>query len=66
MADIHLHIEFLVDGKHFPQVPYDIGESYSGLLSNTPHGNSSLFFWFFPSINPDAKKEVWDGANIVE
>ena len=50
--------EFLVNGKHFPQVPFDIGESYSGLLSNTPNGNSSLFFWFFPSTNPDAKKEV--------
>ncbi|KAJ5234165.1 uncharacterized protein N7469_003333 [Penicillium citrinum] len=50
--------EFLVNGKHFPQVPFDIGESYSGLLSNTPNGNSSLFFWFFPSTNPDAKKEI--------
>jgi carboxypeptidase D len=27
-------------------------------LSNAPHGESSLFFWFFPSTNPDADKEV--------
>lgn len=50
--------KFLVNGTHFPQVPFDIGESYSGLLSNTPHGNSSLFFWFFPSSNPAADREV--------
>ncbi|KAJ5226512.1 hypothetical protein N7468_007737 [Penicillium chermesinum] len=43
---------------HFPQVPFDIGESYAGLLPNTPHGNSSLFFWFFPSTNPAADKEI--------
>lgn len=49
---------FLVNGAHFPQVPFDIGESYAGLLPNTPHGNSSLFFWFFPSTNPDADREV--------
>lgn len=51
-------LEYLVDGAHFPQVPFDIGESYAGLLSNAPHGESSLFFWFFPSINLDADKEV--------
>ncbi|KAJ6026583.1 uncharacterized protein N7446_004816 [Penicillium canescens] len=50
--------KFLVNGTNFPQVPFDIGESYSGLLSNTPHGNSSLFFWFFPSTNPAAEKEI--------
>ncbi|KAJ5819553.1 hypothetical protein N7474_005144 [Penicillium riverlandense] len=50
--------KFMVDGANFPQVPFDIGESYAGLLPNTPHGNSSLFFWFFPSTNPDAKKEI--------
>ncbi|KAJ5786950.1 uncharacterized protein N7503_012162 [Penicillium pulvis] len=50
--------KFLVNGTHFPQVPFDIGESYSGLLPNTPHGNSSLFFWFFPSSNPAAGQEI--------
>lgn len=53
-------IEFLVNGTNFPQVPFDIGESYAGLLNNTPSGNSSLFFWFFPTANPnhDNKKEI--------
>ncbi|KAJ5490701.1 hypothetical protein N7539_002268 [Penicillium diatomitis] len=50
--------EFLVDGTNFPQVPFEIGESYAGLLPNTPHGNASLFSWFFSSTNPLAKKEV--------
>ncbi|KAJ5259611.1 hypothetical protein N7478_012592 [Penicillium angulare] len=54
----HQTEKFLVNGTHFPQVPFDIGESYSGLLSNTPHGNSSLFFWFFPSDNPAADREI--------
>ena len=51
-------IEFLVDGKAIPEVAFDIGESYAGLLPNTPHGNSSLWFWFFPSENPKADKEI--------
>ncbi|KAJ5153919.1 Peptidase S10 serine carboxypeptidase [Penicillium coprophilum] len=50
--------KFAVNGTHFPQVPFDIGESYAGLLSNAPAGNSSLFFWFFPSTNPAADKEI--------
>lgn len=56
--------KFLVNGTHFPQVPFDIGESYSGLLPNTPHGNSSLFFWFFPSSNPAADQEVCTDQDI--
>lgn len=56
--------KFLVNGTHFPQVPFDIGESYSGLLPNTPHGNSSLFFWFFPSSNPAADQEVCTDQEI--
>jgi carboxypeptidase D len=55
-----------VDGTNFPQVPFDIGESYSGLLPNTPHGNTSLFFWFFPSTNPAAKKEVGHSSKFCQ
>ncbi|PCG93900.1 Peptidase S10, serine carboxypeptidase [Penicillium occitanis (nom. inval.)] len=52
--------QFLVNGTNFPQVPFDIGESYAGLLNNTPSGHTSLFFWFFPTINPntDNEKEI--------
>ncbi|CRG86110.1 hypothetical protein PISL3812_03113 [Talaromyces islandicus] len=50
--------KFFVNGTNFPSVPFDIGESYAGLLPNTPHGDSELFFWFFPSLNPKAKNEI--------
>ncbi|KAL4893093.1 carboxypeptidase 4 [Aspergillus ambiguus] len=49
---------FLVNGTTIPEVDFDVGESYAGLLPNTPAGNSSLFFWFFPSQNPKAKDEI--------
>lgn len=51
-------VAFLVDGKNIPKVDFDVGENYAGLLPNTPSGESSLFFWFFPSDNPDACNEV--------
>jgi carboxypeptidase D len=49
-----------VDGKKIPDVGFDVGESYSGLLpiSNDPKDNSSLFWWFFPSTHPEASKEI--------
>lgn len=50
--------EFYVDPNSIPGVPFDIGESYAGNLANTPAGNSSLFFWYFPSENPEAKNEI--------
>ncbi|KAF9894068.1 hypothetical protein FE257_009041 [Aspergillus nanangensis] len=50
--------KFLVNGASIPEVDFDIGESYAGLLPNTPAGNSSLFFWFFPSQNPKASDEI--------
>ena len=38
---------------------FDVGESYAGLLpigeANDPN---QLFFWFFPSTNPAADKEI--------
>ncbi|RAH66603.1 putative serine carboxypeptidase (CpdS) [Aspergillus aculeatinus CBS 121060] len=49
---------FLVNGTGIPEVDFDVGESYAGLLPNTPTGNSSLFFWFFPSQNVNASDEI--------
>ncbi|KAI4147654.1 MAG: hypothetical protein L6R39_003051, partial [Caloplaca ligustica] len=49
---------FLVNGTAFPGLDFDLGESYAGLLPNGPSGNSSLFFWFFPSSNPQASSEI--------
>lgn len=47
-----------MNGTGIPEVDFDVGESYAGTLPNTPAGNSSLFFWFFPSKNPKAHDEV--------
>ncbi|KAF2171475.1 hypothetical protein M409DRAFT_63731 [Zasmidium cellare ATCC 36951] len=51
---------FAVHGNSVPDVDFDIGESYAGLLpiSSIPHDTRKLFFWFFPSITLDAPHEV--------
>ncbi|KAL4890596.1 Alpha/Beta hydrolase protein [Aspergillus ambiguus] len=48
---------FAVNGSAIPEVNFDIGESYAGYLNNTPSGNSSLYFWFFPTTNSAADDE---------
>ena len=52
--------KFVVNGTGIPEVSFDIGESYAGLLPISQSKNESreLFFWFFPSTNPDAGDEV--------
>ncbi|KAF5013080.1 hypothetical protein FDECE_907 [Fusarium decemcellulare] len=52
--------KFVVNGSAIPEVAFDIGESYAGLLpiSQDPDESRELYFWFFPSTNPDAGKEV--------
>jgi carboxypeptidase D len=51
---------FSVNGTAFPDVPFDIGESYAGLLpiSDDPAETRKLFFWFFPSTQAETKEEV--------
>ncbi|KAF2477049.1 carboxypeptidase cpdS precursor [Lindgomyces ingoldianus] len=53
--------KFIVNGSAgaIPDVDFDIGESYAGLLpiSSIPNA-SELYFWFFPSSNPDASDEI--------
>lgn len=48
-------------------MPFDIGESYGGVLpvgstnGTFPSGNTTeqqLYFWFFPSGNPEATDEI--------
>jgi carboxypeptidase D len=44
-------------------VDFNIGESYSGTLPITPISSNTtdpnqLWFWFFPSTNPLASKEI--------
>jgi carboxypeptidase D len=53
--------KFTVNGTAgaIPYVDFDIGESYAGLLPISSAPNSSeLYFWFFPSANPDAGDEI--------
>ncbi|KAI1792554.1 alpha/beta-hydrolase [Ganoderma leucocontextum] len=42
--------EFYVDGATIPDVDWDVGPSWSGLLpiSSDPNETRKLFFWFFP------------------
>ncbi|CAK7220378.1 hypothetical protein SEUCBS140593_004215 [Sporothrix eucalyptigena] len=51
---------FAVNGTGIPDVDFDIGESYAGSLplSSSPNDPNKLFFWFFPSTNPSASKEI--------
>lgn len=42
--------EFYVDGTNLPEVDFDIGPSWAGLLPISDNANETrkLFFWFFP------------------
>ncbi|KAI0265296.1 alpha/beta-hydrolase [Gloeopeniophorella convolvens] len=42
--------QFHVNGKTIPEVDFDVGDSWSGLLpiSSDPHETRKLFFWYFP------------------
>jgi carboxypeptidase D len=53
-------VKFEVNGTGIPDVPFDIGESYAGLLpiSGDPDETRELFFWFFPTTNADPKEEI--------
>lgn len=52
--------EFWVNGSAIPDVKFDVGESYAGLLpiSGAANETRELFFWFFPSTNPNATEEL--------
>ncbi|KAI0998242.1 Carboxypeptidase [Podosphaera aphanis] len=52
--------KFAVDGSALPEFSFDIGESYAGTLpiSSDPKDPNQLWFWFFPSTNPLAEKEI--------
>ena len=51
--------KFAVNGSAIPDVDFDIGESYAGLLPIGPGYNvSELYFWFFPTSNPAADDEI--------
>ncbi|KAI9784285.1 MAG: hypothetical protein M1839_002346 [Geoglossum umbratile] len=51
---------FHVDGTRIPEVDFDVGESYAGLLPISPAKNESrkLFFWFFPTNDPLGQDDI--------
>ncbi|KAH8674126.1 Alpha/Beta hydrolase protein [Xylariales sp. PMI_506] len=49
---------FAVNGSQLPNITFDIGESYAGLLPIDNTNQTEMFFWFFPSTNPAAKNEI--------
>lgn len=52
--------KFAVNGSAIPEVDFDIGESYAGLLpiSDDPNETRKLFFWYFPSTLPGGSEDV--------
>ena len=51
---------FAVNGTGIPEVNFDVGESYAGLLpiSDDPAETRKLFFWFFPSTQAQRPEEI--------
>jgi carboxypeptidase D len=50
---------FSVDGTAIPEVSFDLGESYAGLLPiDGANDTNQLFYWFFPSENPASENEI--------
>ncbi|TDZ22931.1 putative serine carboxypeptidase [Colletotrichum orbiculare MAFF 240422] len=52
--------KFVVNGTSIPEVDFDLGESYAGLMPIQPNNDTSekLYFWFFPSESDQAEKEI--------
>ncbi|KAF8335894.1 uncharacterized protein EI90DRAFT_2912314 [Cantharellus anzutake] len=46
--------KYHVDGKKIPDVDFDVGDSWAGLMPISANKNETrkLFFWFFPSKDP--------------
>ncbi|KAF4826512.1 putative serine carboxypeptidase [Colletotrichum tropicale] len=53
---------FYVDGTSIPEVNFNVGESYAGLIpvdATKPEAEQQKnFFWFFPTENPAGKDDV--------
>ncbi|KAF5497203.1 putative serine carboxypeptidase [Colletotrichum sp. SAR11_239] len=52
--------KFVVNGTKIPEVDWDVGESYAGLIPIHANNDTSekLYFWFFPSENQETEKEI--------
>lgn len=49
-----------MDGSTLPNITWNVGESYAGLLpiSSDSDEKPKLFFWFFPSYHPKPKNDI--------
>lgn len=60
----------MVNGSSIPEVDYDVGESYAGLLpiSNKTDERDHLYFWFFPTANEEFKRKkeitIWLNGGV--
>ena len=64
-----LWTEFAVNGSNIPDVDFDIGESYAGLLPISDTDNrDNLYFWFFPTANEEFAKNkeivIWLNGGV--
>ncbi|OAQ90625.1 carboxypeptidase cpdS precursor [Purpureocillium lilacinum] len=52
--------KYAINGTGIPDVDFDIGEAYAGQMSISDDldGPDKFYFWFQPSPNPAAKKEI--------
>ncbi|KAG6037768.1 hypothetical protein E4U41_004749 [Claviceps citrina] len=52
--------KYALNGTGIPDVDFDIGEAYAGQMSisNDTAGPDKFFFWFQPSSNPAAAREI--------
>lgn len=71
IIDVDIHrTEFAVNGTGLPEVNFDVGESYAGLLpiSDKKDEKDNLFFWFFPTDNDEHKKKkeitIWLNGGV--
>ncbi|KAL1310734.1 hypothetical protein AAFC00_000987 [Neodothiora populina] len=52
-------MKYAVNGTAIPEVDFDIGESYAGLMPISEQKNASeLYFWYFPSEDKKATDEI--------
>lgn len=53
-------LAYLVNGTGIPDVDFDIGESYAGLLpiSKLQNEQNQFYFWYFVSQNQQAEDEI--------
>ncbi|RSL93668.1 hypothetical protein CEP52_013121 [Fusarium oligoseptatum] len=53
---------YYVSPSGIPEVSFDVGESYAGLMPASPKltgiNDPKFFFWFFPTVNPSGKDDV--------